>query len=109
MFELSSVLKAIQEFSGKAMLYSYIAQFVLVRVATTQVQDFVGFVEPHEIHLDPMLIPVEVSLNVIPSLGQVVHTTYLGVVTSKLLRVHSILLYMSLMKMLKSTTSNTDP
>jgi len=39
------------------MLNPFIPQFVLVvRVASTQVQDLAfGFVEPHEVHLGPLL------------------------------------------------------
>ena len=42
---------------------------MVVRVASTQVQHLAfGFVEPHEFHLGPLLKPVQVPLNGIPSL-----------------------------------------
>jgi len=52
-----------------------------VGVDTTQVPNLaVGFVEPHEVHLRPLLKPVQVSLNVIPSFGCIDHTTQLGLI-----------------------------
>ena len=47
----------------------------------TQVQDLVlGFAEPHEVYLGPLLQPVQVSLDVIPSFMCVDQTTQLGII-----------------------------
>ena len=64
----------------RVLLYPFVLQFVLiVRVAVTQVQGFAGgFVEPHEVLLDPLLEPFHIFLNVIPTPGHVNHTTQLG-------------------------------
>ena len=46
----------------------------------TQVQDLeLGFVEPHEVLLGPLLEPIQVSLDGISSIGCVNHTPQLGV------------------------------
>jgi len=47
-------------FFNRAGLNPYISQFILVMgVASTQVQDLaLGFVEPYEVHLGPLLKPV---------------------------------------------------
>lgn len=49
-----------RSFSAGLWFHSYIAQHVLiVGIATTQVQDLtLGFVEPREVHLGPLLEPV---------------------------------------------------
>ena len=50
-------------------------------VALTEVQDLaLGFVEPHELHLDPLLKPVYVPLDGIPSFRCVDCTPPLGVI-----------------------------
>ncbi|KAK4829865.1 hypothetical protein QYF61_007257 [Mycteria americana] len=49
-------------------------------IAPTQVQDLaLGFVEPHEVHMGPLLKLVQVPLDGIPSLRHVNCTTQLGV------------------------------
>ncbi|KAK4810053.1 hypothetical protein QYF61_005116 [Mycteria americana] len=60
-----------------------IPQPVLVSgVALTQVQELaLGLVEPHEVHMGPLLKLVQVSLGGILSLRHVNHTTQLGVVS----------------------------
>lgn len=67
---------------SRAVLHLFIPQLVLIAgVATTQVQGFApGFVEPHEVHLGPLLEPVWVSLNGIPSLECVDCTPQIGVI-----------------------------
>jgi len=89
---------------GRAALNPFIPQPVLiVGVALTQVQDLaLGLVEPREVHTGPLLelvwVPVDVSC---PS-G--VSAAPLSLVSSAdLLRVRSISLSKSLMKMLNST------
>jgi len=64
------------------VLNPFIPQLVLVvRVASTQMQDLTfGFVEPHEIHLGPLLKPVTVPLDVILSLWCVNCTPQLDVI-----------------------------
>ena len=49
-----------QVFFGKAAINRFLPQLVLVmHVASTQVQDLaLGFVEPHEVDLGPLLKPV---------------------------------------------------
>ena len=49
-----------QVFSGRAVLYPFILQLILVvEVASTQTQDLaLGFAEPHNVHLGPLLKPV---------------------------------------------------
>ena len=71
-----------QVFFVGAVLYPLISQLVLmVRVAMTQVQGIaLVFVEPHEVLLGPLLKHVQVSLNDIPTLRCVNHTTQLGVI-----------------------------
>ena len=67
---------------SRAALNSF-PHFVLVmEVTSSQVQDLaLGFVEPHQVHLDPLLKPVYVALNGIPSLWYVDHTPQLGVIS----------------------------
>ena len=51
-------------------------------VALTQVQDLaLGFAEPHEVLLGPLLKPVQVPLDGIPSLRCVDHTSQLGIIS----------------------------
>ncbi|PKU46696.1 serine-rich hypothetical protein [Limosa lapponica baueri] len=46
-----------------------------------QVQDAaLGFVEPHEVHMGPLLKPVQIPLDGIPCLSCVNHATQLGVI-----------------------------
>ena len=50
-------------------------------VALTQVQDLaLGCVEPHEVHQCPLLKPVQVPLDGIPSLWCIDHTPQLDVI-----------------------------
>ena len=67
----------------KAALNPFIPQLALVmEVALTQVQDLAfGFVEPHEIHLGPLLKPVQVPLDGIPSFSFAGYTPQLGVLS----------------------------
>ncbi|KAK4823100.1 hypothetical protein QYF61_025838 [Mycteria americana] len=66
----------------RAALNPFIPQPVLIPgVAPTQVQDLaLALVEPHEIHMGPLLELVQVPLNGIPFLRHVNHTTQLGVI-----------------------------
>ncbi|KAK4816734.1 hypothetical protein QYF61_022286 [Mycteria americana] len=66
----------------RAALNPFIPQSVLILgVALTQVQDLtLGLVEPHEVHMGPLLNPVKIPLNGIPSPRHVNHTTQLGVI-----------------------------
>jgi len=61
---------------GRVVLYSYILQLVLtVGIAMTQVQSLaLGFVQPRDVLLAPLLKPVSVSLDG-PSLRCVNRTT----------------------------------
>ncbi|KAK4810366.1 hypothetical protein QYF61_019285 [Mycteria americana] len=72
-----------------------------------QVQDLaLGLVEPHEVHMDPLLQLVQVPLDDIPSFWRV--NPPLSLVSSaNLLRVYLIPLSMSLMKILNSTSPNS--
>ncbi|KAK4825966.1 hypothetical protein QYF61_003535 [Mycteria americana] len=95
-------------FLSRAALHPFIPQPVLIPgVAPTQVQDpALGLVEPHQVHMGPLLQLVHVPLDDIPS-G--VSTAPLSLVSSaNLLRVHSIPLSMSLMKILNSTGPTID-
>ncbi|KAK4829425.1 hypothetical protein QYF61_004300 [Mycteria americana] len=67
---------------GRAALHHFIPQPVLILgVAPTQAQDLaLGLVEPHEIHMCPLLQLVQVPLDGILSLRCVNHTTQLGVI-----------------------------
>jgi len=67
--------------SQRAALTHFIPQPVLIAgVAPTQVQDSaLGLVEPHEVHMGPLLQLVQVPLDGILSLRHVNHTTQLGV------------------------------
>jgi len=86
----------------------FIPQLVLMlRVAPTYVQDLALCLEPHEVHTGPLLKLVQVPLDDIPSLSKL--TTPLSLVSSaNLLRVHLILLAVSLLKILNSTGPHTD-
>ena len=66
---------------GRVALNPFILQPVLiVGVALTQVQDLaLGLVEPHEVHVGPLLEFVQVPLDGIPSLRRVNRATQLGV------------------------------
>ncbi|RMC13054.1 hypothetical protein DUI87_10584 [Hirundo rustica rustica] len=73
------------------------------QVALTQLQDpLLGLVEIHEVPMDPLLKLVQILLDGIPPLWQVICTTQLGSFEN-LLRVHSILSSMSLMKTLNNS------
>jgi len=88
----------------------FISQLVLVvDVASTQVHDLAfGFVKLHEVHMASLLKPVCVSLDDIPS--SAVSTAAHSLVSSaNLLKVHLTSLLMSLMKILKSISTSTDP
>ncbi|KAK4815374.1 hypothetical protein QYF61_001362 [Mycteria americana] len=65
---------------GRAALNPFIPQPVLIpEVAQIHVQDLaLGLVEPHEVHMGPLLELVQVSPDGIPSLRHVNHTTQLG-------------------------------
>ncbi|KAK4818642.1 hypothetical protein QYF61_016613 [Mycteria americana] len=77
-------------------------------VALTQVQDpALGLVEPHEVHMSPLLELVQVPLDGILSLRRVNGTTQLGVICK--LAEGALDSTMSLMKILNSTGPNTDP
>ncbi|KAK4815356.1 hypothetical protein QYF61_001344 [Mycteria americana] len=66
----------------RAALNPFIPHPVLIPgVALTQVKDLaLGLVEPHEVHMDPLLELVQVPLNGILSLRRVNRTTQLGVI-----------------------------
>jgi len=68
--------------------------FVLIAgVDMTQVQDLtLGFVEPHDVHLSLLLTSAYVSLDGIPSLRCVNHTTQLGVIHPRLCKSWHIIL-----------------
>ncbi|KAK4832883.1 hypothetical protein QYF61_026433 [Mycteria americana] len=66
----------------RAALNPFIPQPVLILgVAVTHVQDLaLGLVEPHEVHMGPLLKLVQVLLDGIPSFWHVNRTTQLGVI-----------------------------
>ncbi|KAK4826191.1 hypothetical protein QYF61_006135 [Mycteria americana] len=66
----------------RAALNPFIPQPVLILgVAPTQVQDLeLGLLEPHEVHMGPLLELVQVPLDGIPSLRRVNCTSQLGVI-----------------------------
>ncbi|KAK4810921.1 hypothetical protein QYF61_013329 [Mycteria americana] len=66
----------------RAALNAFIPQPVLILgIALTQVQALaLGLVELHEVHMGPLLKPVQVPLDGIPSLQQINCTTQLGVI-----------------------------
>jgi len=81
---------------------------MIAGVATTQAQNLaLGFIDPHEVHLGPLLKSVLVSLDDILSVGRVNRTIQLGSSTD-LQWVHLIPQSMSLMKVLKSIGLSTD-
>ena len=86
------------------------AQPVLVfGIAPTHGQDLgLGFAEAHEVCTGPLLKPVQVPLDGVPSLQPVDHTTSLGVV-SKLAEVAFNPTVLSPTKMLNSTDPSTNP
>jgi len=54
---------------------------LILGIAPTQVQDpALGLVEPHEVYLSPLLKPVQVPLDGIPSLQHINCATQLGVI-----------------------------
>ena len=63
---------------SRAVLNPFIPQFMsIMGVATTKVQDIaLSFVRPHEVLLGPLLEPVWVFLDGIPSLRLVSHRAY---------------------------------
>lgn len=65
-------------------------------------------VEIHDVPMDPLLRLVQVLLDGVPLLWHVSCTTELGSFENSL-KVHSILLFMSLMKTLNSSDPNMDP
>ena len=67
---------------SRAALHPYIPQPVLIaRDAMSQVKHLIlGLIEPHEFHRGPLLEPVWVSLDDIPSLWCVNRTMRLGVI-----------------------------
>ncbi|KAK4818440.1 hypothetical protein QYF61_013127 [Mycteria americana] len=77
-------------------------------VAPTQAQDLaLGLVEPHEVRTGPPLKPLKVPLDGIPS-SSMLTTPHSLVSLANLLRVHSIPLSVSLMKILSSTGPTID-
>ncbi|KAK4826170.1 hypothetical protein QYF61_006032 [Mycteria americana] len=66
----------------RAALNPFILQSVLILgIALTQVQDLaLGLVELHDVHMGPVLKPVKVPLDGIPSLKRIKCTTQLGVI-----------------------------
>jgi len=79
----------------------------MLGIALTHVQDLpCGLVELHEVCTGPPLKPAKVTLDGIPSLQCVSHTTQLGVV-SKVAVVHSIPVSMSPTKVLNSTSPSS--
>ena len=95
----------------RAVLNPFIPQLVLaVRVALTQVQDLaLGFVEPHEVHLDPLLKPALVPLDDILSLWCINCTPQLGVIRKLAEGALDPSVNVSVMKILKSIIPSTDP
>jgi len=94
---------------GRAALNPFMPQPLLIPgVAPTHFQDpALLLVEPHEVHMGPLLKLVQVPLDGILS---AVLTTPLSFVSSaNLLRVHLILLSISLIKILDSIGPNTNP
>jgi len=94
---------------NRAALNPFIFQSVLISgVALTEVQDLaLGLVEPHEVHIGPLLELVQVLLNGILSFRRVHCTTHLGVICK--LAEGALNPTMLLMKILNSTGPNTDP
>jgi len=72
------------------------------------VQDLaLGLVEPHEVHVGPLLQLVQVPLDGILSFWCVIYTTQLGVICK--LAEGALYLAKSRMKMLNSTSPSMDP
>ena len=71
-----------QALLSRAALNPFILQPVLIPgVASTHVQDLaLGLVEPHEVHMDPLLELGQVPLHGIPPLRHVDRTAQLGVI-----------------------------
>jgi len=92
-----------------AALNHFIPQPILVmRVALTHMQDpEPSFVEPHEVHMGPLLKLVQVPLNGIPVLRHVDCTTQLGVICK--LSESAFNPTVSLMKILNSSGPSNDP
>jgi len=99
-----------QVFLSRAALSALIPQPVLILGAMpTHVQDpALCLVEPHDVHIVPLLELVWVPLQGILFLRRVNCTTQF-VSSANLLRVHSIPLSRSLIKTLNSTGPNKDP
>jgi len=76
----------LQDLLGRAALSSFSAQPIFVLgIAPTHVQDLaLDLVEFHEVHTGPLLKPVQVPLDGIPSLQHIDHTTQLGVIGKQL-------------------------
>ena len=98
-----------QVFLNRAVLYLLVPQLVFIAgIAMIQVPDHAfGFVEPYEVHLDPLLKPVYIPLDGTSSLWCVDCTPQL-IVISKLAEGALDPLSLSLMKILKSIDLNTD-
>lgn len=95
-----------QDLLDRAPLSPLVTQSVLILVvAPSQVQDLALHHELHEVHVCPLLKLVTVPLDGIPSLN----TLNSSVLSADLLRMHSIAMSVSLIKMLSSTGLNTHP
>jgi len=94
---------------GRVALKPLIPQPVLILgVTPTQMQDLtLSLVEPHEVHMGPLLKLVQVPLDGIPSFWRVNRTTQLGVVCK--LADSALDLTKSLMKILNSTSPSRNP
>ena len=95
---------------GRAVLKPFIPQSVLILgVALTHVQDLApGLVEPHDVQTGP-LSSLSRSLWMASHPSGVLTAPHSLVSSANVLRVHSIPLSMSLMKILNSTSPSTDP
>ena len=81
---------------------------LVLGIALTQIQDLaLGLVELQEVHMGPPIKPVKVPLDGMPSLKRVNCTTELGVICK--LAEGALNPSLSLMKILNSTGSSTDP
>jgi len=99
----------LQVLLGRAALKLFIPQpLLIVGVVLTQVQDLaLGLIEPHEVHTGPLLELVQVPLDDLRPSGGL--TAPLSLVSSADLLEDALDLAKSLMKMLHSTSPNTDP
>ncbi|KAK4816395.1 hypothetical protein QYF61_016712 [Mycteria americana] len=106
-FSSSSIPKSTS--TGLLSIPSSPSLVLILRVAPTQVQDLVlGLVEPHEVHMGPLLKLVQVPLDDIPSLRYVNNTTQIGVIF-KFAESFTRSFCLSLMKILNSTGPSADP